>query len=76
MDGRNQVLVSYYEELKFEGEDKFGETTFEAVRTYSLFFDEDKEQWLISDFKDTNGSEEDNRENKQEMMTESPALLK
>jgi len=48
--------------VKFEGEDKFGDTSFEAGRTYSLFYDADKEQWLISDFKDTkaNGSEAEN----------------
>ena len=47
------ALVSYNEKVKFEEEDKFGDTSFEAVRTYSLFYDADKEQSLTTDFKDT-----------------------
>jgi len=72
------ALVSYNEKIKFTDTDKFEDVSFESVRNYALYYDEDENKWLIYDFVDmqATGSEDKDWDNTQDMMIDDPPVLK
>lgn len=72
------AYVSYDEKIKFSDIDEFEDVSFEAIRSYYLYYDPEDAAWLIQDFLDREAerSEADEWEHSQEMLLDDPPVLK